>query len=412
MAAVRRGVDERVRRPCRQAALEHGLERRVRVVLAREREVVDKEDEAHRQRRNLIDEAREVHERLLRHLDHAQAARVVLVQDRLHRGGFAGAAVAVEQAVVRRQAHEEGHGVVDRHAALDLVALEVAQRRAVRVFHRVNAVVVPDERAVARIHAAAVFAVKELEPVLQAAGARELLHRLAAAPGGQREVLGARRAVLEQVGRRERAELQDHAQVAPGGFAQRGWDLAPGGRRQREGVLVIERRLRERAGEVAAHAALAQGREERSPRAQKRFVRLRPEQVVKRLRHRAAQNPFINGKRGHLHGRFQPFSLHGSFPLPKSLPFGFLLRLFYPGVRAAVKFLARRAAEIQKRFTHPAFCAISRLTAAASCPYDEKEREKSLHGGEAGHWLPGAAAHCPAGRKARGRGKEFLKWKA
>ena len=198
-----------------------------------------------------------------------RAARVVLVQDRLHRGGFAGAAVAVEQAVVRRQAHEEGHGVVDRHAALDLVALEVAQRRAVRVFHRVNAVVAPDERAVSAHTCRSRFRGKRARAGPPGCRCPRAAPPAGRSPGGQREVLGARRAVLEQVGRRERAELQDHAQVASGGFAQRGPGSRAGGRRQREGVLVIERRLGKRAGEVAAHAALGTGPAKSAPHARR-----------------------------------------------------------------------------------------------------------------------------------------------
>jgi hypothetical protein len=66
-------------------------------------------------------------------LDHPQAPVVVLVDKRLHAGGFAGAAVAVEQDVVGRAAGEERLRVVPELALLQLVAHQVREQDAVHV---------------------------------------------------------------------------------------------------------------------------------------------------------------------------------------------------------------------------------------------------------------------------------------
>ena len=50
--------------------------------------------------------------------------------------------------------------------------------------------------------------------------------------------------------------------------------------------FIEKSRFRQAAGEVVAVAALAQGGKQFAPRAQKRFLILRPQQTVQRLRHR------------------------------------------------------------------------------------------------------------------------------
>src|SRR5699024_7114987 len=124
---------QRIFRTGRQPALQHSLQRRIGIVLLREGQVVDKDDELQRYGGNLVHQRREIHQRFLRDLDHAQSLRVEFVEHGLDRGRLARAAVPIQQAVVGRQALQKGQGVVDGQLALDLIALEVRKALLVRV---------------------------------------------------------------------------------------------------------------------------------------------------------------------------------------------------------------------------------------------------------------------------------------
>ena len=236
--------------------------------------------------RNLVDKAGEVHQAFLGHLNDAQAARVILIEDCLDGGGFARAAIAVEQAVVRRQADQERNGVVDGGAPLQLVALEIAERRRIGMLHGMDCVISPDEGAVARVHAAAVVAVILLEPIRKAALAAQLLDRLSRAPGRQGKGVGSLGRVREKVLRRQRAELQNDPQIASRGASHGGGDGLAARRGQGEGVFVIQGRLRQTARQVFLVAALAQSREKLAPGAQKRLRVGSPQQPVERTGNR------------------------------------------------------------------------------------------------------------------------------
>ena len=147
-------------------------------------------------------------------------------------------------------------------------------------------VVAPDESAIARVHAAAVLPVIPFQTLRQASLAAKLLNRLPRAPHRKREGIRALRTVVQHILRAERAQFENHAQIAACRSAHGRGHLAPRRGGQREGVFIEKSRFRQAAGEVVAVAALAQGGKQFAPRAQKRFLILRPQQTVQRLRHR------------------------------------------------------------------------------------------------------------------------------
>ena len=140
---------------------------------------------------------------------------------------------------------------------------------------------------IARVHAAAVLPVIPFQTLRQASLAAKLLDRLPRAPHRKREGIRALRAIVQHILRTERAQLENHAQIAPCRPAHSRGYLASRRGGQRESVFIEKSRFRQAAGEVIAVAALAQGGKQLTPRAQKRFLILRPQQTVQRLRHRS-----------------------------------------------------------------------------------------------------------------------------
>ena len=71
-------------------------------ILSRPLHFVNKNDKFHRQSRNLIHQLGEFHQRFLGHFDHAQPLSIIGIENRLHRRGFPGAPVPIQQAVIGR----------------------------------------------------------------------------------------------------------------------------------------------------------------------------------------------------------------------------------------------------------------------------------------------------------------------
>ena len=100
-----------------------------------------------------LHDEREIGQIVAPHLDQAQAALGVLVQERLHRRRFAGAAVAVEQRAIGHIPGQELLGVLDHQLALAIVADKLLQANRVRRRHPheppVSVLAHPAERPVA-----------------------------------------------------------------------------------------------------------------------------------------------------------------------------------------------------------------------------------------------------------------------
>ena len=72
-------------------------------------------------------------------LDHAQALRIELVDDRLDARGFTGTAVAEQQDVVRRFSVAERLGILHKFLLLKLISDEVIQHHGIHVVDREEA---------------------------------------------------------------------------------------------------------------------------------------------------------------------------------------------------------------------------------------------------------------------------------
>src|SRR5699024_1167035 len=110
VAAVGGGVDGDVVGAASGAALQNGLEGRKVVVVGRKAQIVDEQDEFEGVGGQLVHQVGQEVELVLFHLHQAQALGGVFVGNGLHRAGFAGAGVPVQQHVVGRQARQQGLG--------------------------------------------------------------------------------------------------------------------------------------------------------------------------------------------------------------------------------------------------------------------------------------------------------------
>ena len=137
------------------ASLEDGLQRGEVIVVRREAEVIDEQDELQRVRRELIHEIRDLVKLILLHLDQAQAPRRILVRDGLDGTRLAGARIAVEQHVVRRTSIQQRLRVRDDLLALLLVARQLGQPLWIRMLHRHQPAILDHEDVVPREHAVA-----------------------------------------------------------------------------------------------------------------------------------------------------------------------------------------------------------------------------------------------------------------
>ena len=155
MPPVARRVNRDVAGAATDTSLEDGLQCGEVIVVRREAEVIDKQDELQRVRRELIHEIRDLVELVLLHLDEAQAPCRILVRDRLDGTRLAGARIAVQQHIVRRTSIQQRLCVRDDLLALLLVARQLGQPLRIRMLHRHQTSILHHEDVVPCEHAVA-----------------------------------------------------------------------------------------------------------------------------------------------------------------------------------------------------------------------------------------------------------------
>ena len=155
MPPVARRIDRDIAGAAPDTSLEDGLQCGEVIVVRREAEVIDEQDELQRVRRELIHEIRDLVELILLHLDEAQAPRRILVRDRLDSTRLAGARIAVQQHIVRRTSIQQRLGVRDDLLTLLLVARQLGQPLRIRMLHRHQPAILHHEDVVPREHAVA-----------------------------------------------------------------------------------------------------------------------------------------------------------------------------------------------------------------------------------------------------------------
>ncbi len=138
VAAVRGRVDQAVFRRGGDRAVEHHLQRLVAGLVGLEGQVIAVQDVAFGARVNQFDDVRQVGQVTLFDLDQAQAARGVLVQQRLDQRRLAGAPRARQQHIVGRQALDELPGVALDQRFLVVDAPQVAQVDAMHLVDRLQ----------------------------------------------------------------------------------------------------------------------------------------------------------------------------------------------------------------------------------------------------------------------------------
>ena len=106
------------------------------MVVLVEGQVVDEEDEALLPPRQAADELRHAPEPVLLHLDEPEGLKAGDGEEGLHRGRLTGAAVAVEEDIVDPLSGQEGPGVGDDLLPLEAVAHHLLLLGGVRVGHR------------------------------------------------------------------------------------------------------------------------------------------------------------------------------------------------------------------------------------------------------------------------------------
>ncbi len=141
VAAVRGGVENRVRRPAFDAAFEDGLERFVGGVVRFERKIVAKKDGAARALAQFRQQLRQRGYVLAVNFDEHQAARLAPVYRRVHgldERAFAHAAGAPQQGIVGRQPGGEAQGIFEQNVAHPLDAFQQLQLDAVDTRNRLK----------------------------------------------------------------------------------------------------------------------------------------------------------------------------------------------------------------------------------------------------------------------------------
>ena len=191
---VARRVNRDIAGATSDASLEDGLQCGEVIVVRREAEVIDEQDELQRVRCELIHEIRDLVELVLLHLDEAQAPRRILVRDGLDGTRLAGARIAVQQHVVRRTSIQQCLGVRDDLLALLLVARQLGQSLRIRMLHRHQPAILHHEDVVPCEHTVA--------PRADLLHALRILRRQCARPGDPRDevvrrVTHLRRQLLE-----------------------------------------------------------------------------------------------------------------------------------------------------------------------------------------------------------------------
>ena len=158
MAAVAGGVHGHVVAAAAHAALQNGFQRGKVVVVGREAQVVDEQNELQRILRQLVHQGGDLVQLVLLHLNQPQAVRRKLVGNGLDRAGFARTGVAVQQHIVGGLALQQGAGVGNDLFPLPLVAGQFAQALGIGVAHRHKAAILDGKHMVAGKHAVALLA--------------------------------------------------------------------------------------------------------------------------------------------------------------------------------------------------------------------------------------------------------------
>ena len=136
VAAVTGGVQADVLRRQLQRAFQHAFQVLVLGFTVLEGNVVAVHHETLGALAQIIDDLRQVHQVVLFHLDHAQPARRVFVQQRFHQRRLAGAPAAPQQRMVGGLAGQEAFGVLHQLPFLRVHAEQIVQRHRVQVPHR------------------------------------------------------------------------------------------------------------------------------------------------------------------------------------------------------------------------------------------------------------------------------------
>ena len=97
MAAVTRGIDDRILRSCRNTALQNRFKSTEIIVILLKAQVINEQDKFQRVFAELVKQTRKQMQLILRQLDQAQSLTGKFVSDRLDRCGFAGAGISVQQ---------------------------------------------------------------------------------------------------------------------------------------------------------------------------------------------------------------------------------------------------------------------------------------------------------------------------
>ena len=158
MTAVAGGVDRHIVAAPADAALQDRFQRGKVVVVGREAQIVDEQDELQRVFRQLVHQGGDLVQLVLLHFDQAQAVGCKLVGNGLDRARFARAGVAVQQYIVGGLAIQQGAGVGNDFFALPLIAGQLAQALRIRVAHRHKVPVLDGKHMVAGKHAVTLLA--------------------------------------------------------------------------------------------------------------------------------------------------------------------------------------------------------------------------------------------------------------
>ena len=155
MAAVAGRIDRHIMAAPADTALQNRFQRRKVIIVGREAQIVNKEDEFQRIVRQLVHQGGNLVKLVLLNLDQPQAVRRKLVGNGFDRAGFAGAGIAVQQHIVRGAALQQGAGVGDDLLPLLLIAGQLAQPLRVGVAHRHQTAVLQCKHMVAGKHTVA-----------------------------------------------------------------------------------------------------------------------------------------------------------------------------------------------------------------------------------------------------------------
>ena len=208
MAAVGGGVDGDVLGPSAYAALEDGFQGREVIVVGREAQVVDEEDELQRVRGQLVHQVGDLVELILLDLHQPQAVGGKLVGDGLDGAGLSGTGVAVEQHIVGGHSGQQGAGVGDDLLPLLLIARQLVEALGVGVAHWHQLSVLNGKDVVLGEHAIALFAY--LAHPLGIGGAEVDVLRLP--PGQERQRVGGVGS-FQQTVERQAAQLLQKVQL-------------------------------------------------------------------------------------------------------------------------------------------------------------------------------------------------------